>query len=66
MQGRYIKTKTIHVSIPEPAYQQLKKLAVKASKTVPGYVRGLIVRELQRLGLPIYINDTEDENRADL
>lgn len=54
MQGHYIETRVIHVSIPEPAYQQLKKLAEEADRTVPGYVRYLITREFQRLGLPLY------------
>ena len=55
MQGHYIETKVIHVSIPEPAYQQLRQIAAESGRTVPGYVRYLIIQEFQRLNLPLYI-----------
>lgn len=57
MQGHYIESKVIHISIPKPAYQQLQKLALQTGRTVPGYVRYLIIQEFQRLNLPIYVID---------
>ena len=57
MQGHYIESKVIHISIPKPAYHQLQKLALETGRTVPGYVRYLIIQELQRLDLPIYVMD---------
>ena len=47
----------LQISIPKPAYQQLQKLALQTGRTVPGYVRYLIIQELQRLNLPIYVMD---------
>lgn len=58
MQGHYIGSKVIHVSIPKPAYHQLQKLALQTGRTVPGYVRYLIIQEFQRLDLPIYVMDS--------
>ena len=52
MRGHYIKTKTVHVSIPEASYRRLKKLAEETGRTVPGYVRYLLNQEFVRLGLP--------------
>lgn len=57
MQGHYIESKVIHISIPKPAYQQLQKLALQTGRTVPGYVRYLIIQEFQRLNLPICVMD---------
>ena len=57
MQGHYIESKVIHISIPKPAYQQLQKLALQKGRTIPGYVRHLIIQEFQRLNLPIYVMD---------
>lgn len=66
MQGHYIETKVIHISIPVPAYQQLQKLAAETSRTVPGYVRYLIIREFEQLGLPLYTITGQKEPRTDL
>lgn len=65
MRGRYIKSKTMYVSIPEPAYGQLKKLAEATGRTAPGYVRHLITQEFLRLGLPLYITVHRSKNRTD-
>lgn len=63
----YTKCKVIHVSIPKPACRQLQKLALQTVRTVPGYVRYLIIQELQRLNLPIYVMDRgsrRDQNQS--
>lgn len=52
MRGHYIKTKTVHVSIPEASYRRLQKLAEETGRTIPGYVRYLLNQEFVRLGLP--------------
>lgn len=65
MQGHYIKTKAIHVSLPEPAYQQLQQIAAESGRTVPGYVRYLIIQDFQRLELPIYTITKQKEPRTD-
>ncbi len=54
MQGRYIKSIVVSVSIPEPTYRQLKKLAAEAGWNATGYVRHLMNQELLRRGLPLY------------
>lgn len=64
MQGHYIETKVIHVSIPKPAHQQLQRLAAESGRTVPGYVRYLITQEFQRLNLPLYITINRKKRRG--
>jgi predicted DNA-binding protein len=64
MQGHYIETKVIHVSIPKPAHQQLQRLAAESGRTVPGYVRYLITQEFQRLDLPLYITINRKKRRG--
>ena len=66
MQAHYVESKVIHVGIPEPAHRQLKKLAAETGRTVPGYVRYLIIQDFQRLGLPLYIGGNQKENRTGL
>ena len=66
MQGHYIKSKGIHVSIPETAYHQLKKISEETGRTVPGYVRYLIIQEFQRLELPLCIPIQQRKDRTDL
>lgn len=51
-----VNRKTIVVKIPEATYEQIKKLAQETGRTVPGYIRYLIHRELKSKGLPIYIH----------
>ena len=50
MQGHYVEKHVVHVSISKSAHQQLQKLAEETGRTVPGYVRYLIVQEFQRQG----------------
>lgn len=64
MQGHYIETKVIHISVPKLVHQQLQELAAESSRTVPGYVRHLIIQEFQRLDLPVYMT-TANHHRAD-
>ena len=64
MQGHYIETKVIHVSIPKPAHQQLQRLAAESGRTVPGYVRYLITQEFQRLDLPLYKKKKKKKRRG--
>ena len=66
MQGHYIESRGIHVSIPEPAYRQQKKISEETGRTVPGYVRYLIIQEFQRLELPLYIPIQRRKDREDL
>ena len=37
--------KIVHVTLSEPAYVQLKALAIDTGRTVPGYIRYLIHQE---------------------
>lgn len=56
MVAHNIKKKMVHISIPEPAYEEIKKLATDTARTVPGYIRFLIHQDLISKGLPIYIS----------
>lgn len=66
MQGHYTRSKVLSVSIPEPAYQQLRQLAEESRRTVPGYVRYLIVQDFQRRELPLYTIPSQKGPRTDL
>lgn len=66
MQGHYVKSKVLYVSIPEAAHQQLERIAAETGRTVPGYVRYLIIREFERLGLPLYTITNQKGPRTDL
>ena len=56
MVAHNIKKKMVHISIPDPAYEEIKKLATDTARTVPGYIRFLIHQDLISKGLPIYIS----------
>ena len=66
MQGHYVEKHVVHVSISKSAHQQLQKLAEETGRTVPGYVRYLIVQEFQRQGLSLYLTPSVKRNRTDL
>ena len=55
-----IKRKKISVAVPIATHQQLQKLALESGRTVPGYVRYLIHKNLISLGLPLYLNVSPD------
>lgn len=49
-----IERKSVTLSLPAAAYRSLQRLAEKEGMTVPGFVRGMIVRRLLEEGLPLY------------
>ena len=49
-----VSRQKIAFTIPLAAHQQLVLLAKKEGCSVPGYVRRLVLRSLERQGLPIY------------
>lgn len=55
-----IKRKKISLAVPAATYQQLQRLALESGRTVPGYVRYLIHKNLISLGLPVYLNMSAD------
>lgn len=55
-----IKQKKISVAVPTATHQQLQKLALESGRTVPGYVRYLIHKNLISPGLPLYLNVSPD------
>ena len=55
-----IKRKKISVAVPTATHQQLQKLALESGRTVPGYVRYLIHKNLISLGLPLYLKVSPD------
>ena len=49
-----IPRRKIAFTVPLAARRQLALLAEKEGCSVPGYVRRLVLRSLERQGLPIY------------
>ena len=50
-----VKQKRVVVQISEQTYTQIEALARDTGRTVPGYVRYLIHRDLTSSGLPVHI-----------
>lgn len=57
--------KIVHVTLSEPAYVQLKMLAIDTGRTVPGYIRYLIHQEFATLDLPLCLTPAVTRRQAD-
>ena len=55
-----IPRRKVAFTIPLAAYQQLIILAKKEGCSVPGYVHRLVLRSLEKQGLPIYWQEPFD------
>lgn len=57
--------KIVHVTLSEPAYVQLKMLAIDTGRTMPGYIRYLIHQEFAALDMPLCLTPAVTRRQAD-
>ena len=55
----FIKRVRVTVTLPEAAYQHIRKLAEASKRTVPGYIRHLVAEHLYQRGLSQYVTEPE-------
>lgn len=54
MTNRYIRYRSVQISLPEAAYNSVKILAQRENRTVGKYIMALVEREIHKNGLPVY------------